>query len=121
LPIRRELRGFYGAEWRTYRSRLIELRGATCKHCGRDVPKWLNLAHETHNPRTSSTILLCATCHQRHDVRHRIAVTRRNHAREFGQLWLLPEIEWAADPPFLVPYEIFAPVQIELFPVTQLR
>jgi len=38
---------------------------------------------------------------------HRIFVTRRNHAREFGQLWLLPEIEAERD--------IRNPVQMQLF------
>ena len=109
MPIRPEFRPFYGAEWRLYRKRLIELRGTFCKHCRRDVPKWLNLAHETHDPRTSSTILLCPACHQRHDTAHRIFVTRRNHAREFGQLWLLPEIGAERFVPDVVQLWLFPP------------
>jgi len=109
VPIRPELRPFYGPQWRLYRARLIELRGKNCRFCHRWVEKWLNLAHETHDPRTSSTIFLCPACHQRHDTAHRIFVMRRNHAREYGQLWLLPEIEAERFVPAVVQLWLFPP------------
>jgi hypothetical protein len=93
MPIRAEYRaaGLYGRDWRAYRARLLELRGARCAVCGRDVPKYLNLAHTTHDPLTSSVKFLCAGCHTRADSRHRVAVIRRRRAVAAGQLWLWDE------------------------------
>ena len=81
MPIRPEYRGYYGRQWRAYRAVLLALRGAQCTACGRTVPKYLNLAHRTHDPLTSSVAFLCVSCHTRADAPHRLAVWRRNRAR----------------------------------------
>ena len=93
MSIRPEYRALYGAEWRAYRLALIAARGQFCSRCKRAVSRYLNLAHLTHDPRSSEIALLCAACHNRHDSHHRYAVWRRNRARRVGQAWLLPEIE----------------------------
>ncbi len=108
MPIRAELLSYYGREWRIYRSVLLALRGARCTACKRACARYLNLAHTTHDPRTSSVAFLCPSCHARQDAPHRLAVWRRNRARRTGQLWLLPELEWAASPAWAIPREVFA-------------
>ena len=107
MPIRPEYRAYYGRQWRAYRAVLLALRGAQCTACGRTVPKYLNLAHRTHDPLTSSVAFLCVSCHTRADAPHRLAVWRRNRARRHGQMWLLPELEYAASPVWLIPREVF--------------
>lgn len=97
MPIRRELRKYYGPVWRRYRHALIAAHGNRCTVCGRTVTKWLNVCHLSHDPRTSSVALMCPADHNRHDAGHRLAVGRRNRARRYGQLWLWPEV---ADAPF---------------------
>jgi hypothetical protein len=62
MPIRPEYRVYYGRQWRAYRAVLLALRGEKCSACGRTVPKYLNLAHKTHDPLTSSVAFLCVAC-----------------------------------------------------------
>jgi len=88
MAIRREFKRFYGAEWRAYRRALIEAHGARCSVCGREVLKYLNLAHRLHDPRSSAVALMCPADHARHDARHAYSVRRRNLAKQHGQLWL---------------------------------
>lgn len=101
--IRPEYRRFYGRDWRRYRLRLLELRGAWCRDCGHAIARYANLSHETHDPLNSSVRIRCAACHARADARHRAAVVRRKRAAAAGQLWLMPEIEWAAAPAWAIP------------------
>lgn len=108
MPIRKELLIFYGREWRAYRRALIARRGSTCTACQRAVERYLNLAHETHDPATSSVALMCPACHARHDAKHRLAVWRRNRAKRDGQAWLLPELEYAPFPAWQIPRAVFA-------------
>ena len=104
MPIRAEWRKtFYGPAWRRYRDALIAVRGAVCRDCGRAIARYVNVSHETHDPRTSSTRIRCAACHARADAPHRIAVIRRRRAEASGQLWLLPEIEFASVPAWEIP------------------
>lgn len=109
MAIRRELRKFYGPAWRAYRKALIGRLGFRCVVCGSDTPRWLNLAHVTHDPRSSSVARMCPACHSRHDAPHRLAVWRRNHAKRYGQLWLFPELEWDPFPAWMLPRELRAP------------
>ncbi len=116
MPIAPELRArFYGRDWRRYRARLIEIRGPRCAACGRDTPRYLNAAHTTHDPATSSIKLMCAACHARHDAPRRIATVRRRRAAAAGQMWLMPEIEYAASPAWAIPHGYFEALQGELF------
>lgn len=100
MPIRSEYRHMYGSDWKRYRTRMIEIHGTRCSVCGRDCPRYLNFAHATHNPLTSSIVRLCAADHARHDAPHRRAVMRARRARQAGQLWLIPEAAhgWKAGP-----------------------
>lgn len=108
--IRPAYRKFYASAWRKFRARLLEVRGAICRDCGREVTKYLNLSHDTHDPATSGVTFRCAKDHARHDARHRLAVQRRNRAARFGQLWLSPELEHAATPAWLIPREAIAAI-----------
>lgn len=103
MPIRRELRRYYGREWRDYRLALIERHGPICSVCNRTVLEYLNLAHLTHDPRSSDVALMCPADHNRHDAAHRLAIRRRNDAKRAGQLWLFPEVEWAPFPLWAIP------------------
>jgi hypothetical protein len=111
MAIRPEYRKFYGPEWRRYRLALIEKHGPNCTVCGARIERYLNLAHLTHNPASSLVALMCAADHNRHDAGHRLAVWRRNRARASGQLWLLPEIEFAADALWMVPADAIAAIE----------
>src|SRR5579872_1595999 len=111
MPIRPELRKYYGAPWRAYRVTLIEQHGAHCSVCLREIPKYLNLCHLSHDPRSSAVALMCPADHNRHDAAHRLAIQRRNRARLAGQLWLLPEIEWAPYPTWAIPRRLIAAAQ----------
>lgn len=96
MSIRRELRKFYGRTHRAYRAALIAIHGAYCSTCKRHTPRYLNLTHEQHDPAASGIVSLkCARCHAVFDARHSYAVRRRSRARRTGQLWLLPELEYA--------------------------
>jgi len=103
MPIRPELRKYYGVAHRAYRLALIAARGNRCSKCGQEVTKYLNLAHTTHDPKRSDVALMCPADHNRHDARHRYAVWRRNRARRVGQLWLWAEVQWAPYPLWLIP------------------
>jgi hypothetical protein len=115
VPIRAEYRTYYGPDWRRFRARLIETRGAWCRDCLRQIAKYINLCHETHDPVTSSIRIVCAACHARRDAPHRLAVRRRREAQRAGQGWLLPELEHAAAPAWAIPAAAFAGAQGELF------
>jgi hypothetical protein len=111
--IRAEYRKFYGREWKVYRARLLEVRGAWCRDCGRTIAKYANLSHDTHDPMTSSVTVRCPGCHTRRDSAQRCAVTRRRRAAQAGQLWLWAEVEFAATPAWAIPRAALA--QGELF------
>jgi hypothetical protein len=117
MPIRPEHRQFYGASWRRFRLQLIETAGTVCRHCGTDYGPRINAAHREHDPRDSQqVILLCPGCHARHDAPHRIAIMRRRKATATGQLWLLPELEWAPMAFWEIPGWIFDRIaQLDLF------
>jgi hypothetical protein len=115
MSIRAEYKIFYGPDWREYRAVIIALRGPRCRICGADVVSYLNLSHETHDPRSSNVRLLCAGCHARADAPHRLAVWRRRKAERTGQMWLSPELEWAAFPVWMIPHEVFRRTQGRLF------
>lgn len=116
MPIRRELRKYYGAEHRAYRAQLIGIYGARCQACGRAVSNYLNLAHVGHDPRDRQRVALwCPTCHARHDAPHARAVRRRTIARRVGQLWLAPEIEHAASPAWAIPRSALDAAQEKMF------
>lgn len=107
MPIRPELRQFYGAAHRAFRRELIAARGPVCMKCGQVRERYLNLAHVTHDPRVQTQVCLwCPSCHAIHDAPHAFAIRRRTFARRAGQLWLLPEIEFAAVPMWLVPRKL---------------
>lgn len=113
MPISPSLRKYYGSEWRAYRRELIQTHGPKCSVCGREIERYLNLAHLTHDPKSSAVALLCAADHNRHDAGHRLAVMRRNRAKRVGQLWLLDEIEWACYPPWLIPKRVLTEGQMD--------
>lgn len=106
MPIRRELRKYYGVAWRAYRAELIRVRGNRCSKCGRVVTRYLNLCHTSHDPRTSSVALMCVADHNHHDKGHRRAVRRRNAAKRHGQLWLWSEVEWAPFAAWMLPRSV---------------
>jgi hypothetical protein len=96
MPIRTELRPLYGRTWRRFRAAVIAVHGVRCSRCGRACPRYLNFAHRYHDPAHSGVIdRLCASCHSKQDARHSYAVRRRSRARRTGQLWLMPELEYA--------------------------
>jgi hypothetical protein len=115
MPIRQELRQFYGPAHRAYRAALIDVHGAFCSACGRATPRYLNLAHLRRDPRTAVVALFCPQCHGRYDHAWSRALARRTVARRVGQLWLLPEIEWAAAPSAEVPLRVLRAAQWRLF------
>lgn len=116
MPIRPELRKFYGSEWKAYRLVLIETLGNRCSVCGAAVPKWLNFAHLDHNPRFNARVApMCPPCHSRYDTKQRVAMTRRTRARRHGQLWLSIELEFAPYPDSFWPRRAIAARQMELF------
>ncbi|HEX4309166.1 MAG TPA: hypothetical protein VHZ25_04010 [Acidobacteriaceae bacterium] len=97
MPLRAEHRKYYGRHWRTFRLELIrEAGGEICSQCGIELAQGINGAHRDHDPRNQASVaLMCPGCHARHDAPHRVAITRRRKADAAGQLWLLPELEWA--------------------------
>lgn len=115
MPIRPELRHFYrGAGWQRQRADAIARADGKCELCG--MPhSMLNGAHPTHDPRSAMISAWCPACHAHHDAPHRLAVMRRRHARRVGQLWLLPEIEYSADPVWMTPTAVLRLAQQELF------
>jgi hypothetical protein len=108
MPIRRELRPYYGAEWRRYRLRLIDIAGGRCSICKAVyLPGELTGMHVTHDPRDMELVAVaCFACHARHDAPHRLAMMRRSRAQRTGQLWLLPEIEYAPYAAWMIPRKV---------------
>jgi hypothetical protein len=116
MPLRPELRKFYGAKHRAYRRELIEIYGPRCMACGAVTLRYLNLAHTTHDPTAWSLVSLwCPSCHARKDAGHTFAVRRRVSARRVGQLWLWPEIEWACFPSWMTPRRVLREAQQRMF------
>jgi hypothetical protein len=104
MPIRKELREFYGAAHRRYRLKLIEEAGGEiCSRCLIELAEGINAIHEDHDPTKPAKKLMCPSCHARHDAPHRIAIQRRRKASRVGQSWLLPELEWAPFAEFEIP------------------
>jgi 5-methylcytosine-specific restriction endonuclease McrA len=102
MSIRREWRKkYYGKAWRAYRLALIEAHGTLCSVCRRRIERYLNLAHTSHDPRSSDVALMCPACHARHDKHQAYAVRRRNHATKYGQGWLWQELALAPFPAWL--------------------
>lgn len=97
MPIRPEHRQFYGKAHRAFRLALIEKAGGEiCSKCGIELAAGINLAHLDHDPQSErNRVLLCPSCHAAHDAKHCLAIQRRRRAAATGQLWLLPEMEWA--------------------------
>jgi hypothetical protein len=115
MPIRPELRHFYGAAWRAYRLVLLESAGNKCQTCGRPH-RWLNCAHVHHDPRDGQMVAVwCPRCHARHDAPHSYAVRRRTLAKRHGQLWILPEVEFAPFASWMVPRSVIEEAQHKLF------
>ncbi len=115
MPIRPELRRYYGAEWRAYRETLLAIARYRCATCGTSHAR-LNAAHVHHDPRNGQLItILCPACHARHDTPQRVAMTRRTRARRSGQLWLWPEIEWAPYASWMIPRRVVDERQFVLF------
>lgn len=113
MPIRAELRKFYGPKWRRFRLELIEAAGGQiCSKCRVELAERINGAHLDNDPlNPSSAVLMCPSCHASHDAKHRFAITRRKRAAAAGQAWLTEEIEWA---PFLdweIPPRVFDALQ----------
>jgi hypothetical protein len=116
MPIQPDLRSkFYGADWRRYVQTLIAITGRRCSICGACNFR-LSGMHRTHDPRDMALVAIaCVSCHTRFDSGHRVAVMRRSRAKKVGQLWLLPEIEFAAVPAWLIPRRVIAELQEKLF------
>ena len=118
MAIRPEHRKYYGAVWRRFRLELIEKAGGEiCSVCYIELAQGIQGAHRDHDPRNNaSVILMCPGCHASHDAPHRIAVMRRRRATATGQLWLLPELEWAPYASWEIPGWIYDRIrQIPLF------
>lgn len=114
MAIRREFRKYYGPEWQAFRRALISLN-RTCSRCGREVTKYLQVCHLSHDPRSAVVAVMCVSCHARNDAHQRWAQTRRTYAKRAGQLWLLPEIEFAASPAWMIPRRVAVAGQGSLF------
>lgn len=113
MPMRAEMRKFYGPTWRRRRAHALMLRGhMRCDKCGQPH-HMINWAHLAGDPRVKGEMgWLCPHCHGVHDTPYRIAMTRRTQARKRGQLWLSAEIEFAPLPVKMWPDELR---QIPLF------
>jgi hypothetical protein len=97
MPIRKEMRGFYGAAWRRKRRQALRFRGDNlcCDNC-RHPHDRLNWCHLSGHPTIPGDMaFFCPSCHAIHDTPYRIAASRRTRARAVGQLWLSTEIELA--------------------------
>lgn len=116
MPIRAEHRQFYLTPWKNFRLQLIEAQGKICSKCGR-FHDLINGAHLNHDPRDArSVVLMCPRCHARNDSGHRIAIMRRRRADRHGQLWLLPEMQWAPFAAWEIPGRIYDRLaQMKLF------
>lgn len=107
MPLRPEMRRYYGPDWRAYRELVIQIARNRCLACGDHLPSsLLTGAHLDHDPRDRVRVaIMCFPCHAKHDAPHRYAMIRRTLARRAGQLWLLPEIEWSPYPAREIPPE----------------
>lgn len=96
MPLRREHQQYYRRRWRNFRLQLIAAAGGKiCSNCGQEHPL-INGAHQDHDPQNDASVeLMCPSCHAAHDAGHRIAIMRRRRAEATGQMWLMPEMEWA--------------------------
>jgi hypothetical protein len=117
VPIRPEFRKYYLADWQAYRLTLIELAGNRCTKCRALLDSSeLTGAHMTHDPRDMALVsVLCFPCHARHDAPHRLAMMRRSRAKRTGQLWLLPELEYAPFPAWAIPRRVLDAAQERMF------
>jgi hypothetical protein len=115
MPIRPDQRQFYGPEHRRYRAALIAVHGARCFLCKAETPKYLNLAHLQRDPASYVIALLCPRCHGAYDALWNRSLARRTIAKRVGQLWLLPELEWAPVPSRLIPRSVLEAAQGRLF------
>lgn len=118
MPLRPEHRKYYRAQWRRYRLELIaQAGGEICSRCGIELAQGINGAHLDHDPQNNSSArLMCPACHASHDAPHRIAISRRRKAREDGQLWLLPELEYAPFASWEIPARVYDLIrQLPLF------
>jgi DNA-directed RNA polymerase subunit RPC12/RpoP len=107
MPLRKELRHLYGAAWKKFRAKIIAERGNACEDCGRTHPR-INGSHDDHNSKNNRLVKLrCPSCHARHDAPHCYAMFRRRRARENGQQWLTPELEWSPYQQWEIPGPIF--------------
>lgn len=77
----------------------------------------INAAHTDHNPANrKSVVLLCPSCHARHDAKHRLAIMRRSQAKKVGQQWLFPEVQWEPFAAIDIPGRIYDRIkQLGLF------
>jgi hypothetical protein len=115
MPIRPDQRQFYGPDHRRYRAALIAVHGARCQRCGAETPRYLNLVHLQRDPRSNLIALYCPACHGSYDWGINFGRARRTRAKRSGQLWLLPEIEWAPYPARMIPDEVIDALQGRLF------
>lgn len=122
MPIAPHFRRYYGPAWRQYRETLIAIarRGdgtVRCTKCQEPVSgRRLQVAHVTHDPRRPDLVCIwCAACHASNDAPHRLAVWRRNRAKRVGQLWLLPELEYAPFPAWMIPKRVIEGMQGRMF------
>ena len=119
MPIRPEHRQYYGRDFHNVRLALIEEAGGQiCGKCGIELAQGINAAHLNHDRRDLDAIALrCPSCHARHDAPHRIAIMRRRRSKRAGQLWLLPELEWAPFADWEIPARLADFLrQLPLFP-----
>jgi len=118
MPIRRAHRKYYRRAWQRFRLELIEQAGGEiCSRCGIELAQGINGAHQDHDPRNKkSVVLMCPSCHARHDAKHRLAIMRRSRATETGQYWLLPELEWSPYAAWEIPGWVYdRMIQLRLF------
>lgn len=118
MPLRPEHREYYRAEWRAFRLELIAAAGGgICSVCGVELAQGINGAHQDHDPKNKQSVcLMCPSCHAHHDAPHRIAIMRRRKAEATGQLWLLPELQWAPFASWEIPGWIYDRMtQLKLF------
>jgi hypothetical protein len=137
MPLRAEVRALYGAEWRRFREQYAKKHPPVCAECSRLrdegrltnafglpglVTHWkMNLCHLTHDPhRRDRLAWLCPRHHALHDNSQRIAMWRRGEAQRAGQLWLLPEVEFAPFALWEIPEDaieaVLEALQEQLFP-----
>lgn len=99
VPLRREIRKYYGPVWRRKRQYALALRGHhRCGRCGVDHPR-INWCHLSGDPRLPGPMdWMCPRCHSAYDAHQRVLVTRRTLSHRHGQLWLSAELQFAHVP-----------------------